>query len=158
MANLSPSAQRCQDALNRLGFSFQVVELPQTTRSAKDAAAAIGCSVEQIVKSLVFRGAVSGKPLLVVASGSNRVDESLLAAACGEPVAKADADFVQQETGFAIGGVPPAGHIQPIATFVDQDLLQLVEIWAAAGNSNAVFKLTPQTLVGLTQGMVIAIH
>lgn len=156
--NLSPNAQRCQDALNRLGFAFQVIELPQSTRSAKEAAAAIGCRVEQIAKSLVFRGKSSSRPLLVIASGANRVNEELLAAACGEPVEKADADFVQQATGYSIGGVPPAAHRQPLTTYLDRDLLQHADIWAAAGSPFAVFHLTPQELLALTHGVVIDIH
>ncbi len=154
---LSSSAQRVQDALNTKGNGFQVVELPQTTRTSKEAAQAIGCRVEQIAKSLVFRGAQSGKAILVIASGVNRVDETALAQRLGEPVQKPDADFVAEQTGFVIGGVPPVGHIQPLQTFIDEDLLQYPEIWAAAGNPHAVFRLTPQELVSMTGGTILKV-
>lgn len=130
-----------------------VSTFPEGTRTAQDAAAAIGCQVAQIVKSLVFRRQ-SGSPLLVVASGVNRVDEAKVAALIGEPIGKADAAFVRAETGFAIGGVPPAGHAKPIETLVDEDLLALDEIWAAAGTPRTVFPLTPAELVEMTGGRV----
>ncbi len=130
-----------------------VSTFPEGTRTAADAAAAIGCSVGQIVKSLVFRRA-SGAALLVVASGSNRVDEARLEALAGEPVGKADAEFVRSATGFAIGGVPPAGHTAPVETIVDEDLLAYEEIWAAAGTPRTVFPLSPDELVALTGGRV----
>ncbi len=154
---LSPSAQKVQDALKAFGMQLSVVELPASTRTAVEAAQAVGCDVGQIVKSLVFKGAASGKPVLVIASGANRVNEKKLAEWLGEPAAKADADFVRQQTGFVIGGVPPAGHVQPIATFVDKDLLQYGQIWAAAGTPNAVFQLTPDDLVKITRGRVVEI-
>jgi prolyl-tRNA editing enzyme YbaK/EbsC (Cys-tRNA(Pro) deacylase) len=113
--------------------------------------------VEQIAKSLVFRGASTGRPVLVVASGANRVDEARLAALLGEPIDKADADFVRQDTGYAIGGVPPLGHATPLLTYIDQDLLAFDVIWAAAGTSNAVFPLTPSELVAMTGGTVAAL-
>ncbi|HWQ84045.1 MAG TPA: YbaK/EbsC family protein, partial [Anaerolineales bacterium] len=119
---LSASAQKVQDALANLGMSLQVVELPGSTRTAVEAAEAIGCSVGQIVKSLVFKARRSGKPILVIASGSNRVDERKIEALIGEPLGKADADFVRQQTGFVIGGVPPVGHNQPLLTYLDADL------------------------------------
>jgi prolyl-tRNA editing enzyme YbaK/EbsC (Cys-tRNA(Pro) deacylase) len=130
-----------------------VSTFPEGTRTAADAAAAIGCDVGQIVKSLVFRRA-SGAALLVVASGSNRVDEGKLAALTGEPVGKADAAFVRAATGFAIGGVPPAGHPSPVDTIVDEDLLAFDEVWAAAGTPRTVFPLTPAELVEMTGGRV----
>lgn len=126
---------------------------PEGTRTAADAARAIGCDVAQIVKSLVFRRD-GGEPLLVVTSGANRVDETKVAALVGEPVGKADAAFVRAATGFAIGGVPPAGHAVPVVTLVDEDLLGLDEIWAAAGTPSTVFRLTPAELVELTGGRV----
>jgi prolyl-tRNA editing enzyme YbaK/EbsC (Cys-tRNA(Pro) deacylase)/protein tyrosine phosphatase (PTP) superfamily phosphohydrolase (DUF442 family) len=154
-AALSDSAQRVQNALSAHGFTLAVVELPQTTRTAADAAAAVGCSVGQIVKSLIFRGAQSGRAVLVLASGSNRVDEPAVAGPLGEPLAKADADFVRAHTGFVIGGVPPVGHNESMPTFVDEDLMAYDVLWAAAGTPNAVFKLTPADLLRLTQGIVI---
>lgn len=130
---LSPSARRVQERLRELGHTTAVLELPDTTRTAADAARAIGCRVEQIAKSLVFKGGESGRPLLVIVSGTNRVDERALSALAGEPVQKADADFVRERTGFAIGGVPPVGHRERLDIFVDEDLLRLDEVWAAAG-------------------------
>ena len=153
---LSRSAQRVQDALAALGFEMgQVVELPASTRTAAEAAAAIGCTVAQIAKSLVFRGVQSGEPVLVIASGANRVNEARVAEHLGEPIAKADADYVRAQTGFVIGGVPPVGHDRPLRTFIDADLRQYQEIWAAAGTPHAVFRLTPADLERLTGGEVI---
>jgi prolyl-tRNA editing enzyme YbaK/EbsC (Cys-tRNA(Pro) deacylase) len=153
MAALSAAAQRIQDLLVSRGLPHTVVEFEKTTRSAADAAAAIGCTVAQIAKSIVFR-APNGTPVVVIASGPNRIDEAKVAAALGEPIGKADADFVRARTGFAIGGVPPLGHAQPLRTLIDRDLLALPTIWAAAGTPNAVFQLTPQELVGMTGGKV----
>jgi prolyl-tRNA editing enzyme YbaK/EbsC (Cys-tRNA(Pro) deacylase) len=155
--SLSPSAQRVQQALLEKGLPLQVVELPASTRTAVEAAQAIGCQVGQIVKSLVFRTVESDQPILVLASGTNRVDEQKLAALLSQPVAKADADFVHERTGFAIGGVPPVGHTQMIPTFIDQDLLQYDELWAAAGTPHAVFRLTPGDLERITDGRVAQI-
>ncbi len=143
---LSPSARRVQDYLAARGRSLRVVELPGSTRTAAEAAQAIGCETAQIVKSLVFRGRTGGEAVLVVASGVNRVDEGKIAALIGEPIAKADADFVRRATGFAIGGVPPVGHPVPLRTIMDEDLLRYPEIWAAAGTPHAVFALTPALL------------
>ena len=154
---LSPSAQRVQAALEAKGFSLDVVELPHSTRTASEAAQAVGCQVGQIVKSLIFKGKKSLRPILVVASGSNRVNEKKIAKLIKEPLGKADADFVRHQTGFAIGGVPPVGHTKALETFIDEDLLQYEEIWAAAGTPNAVFSLTPEELVEMTAGRVINI-
>jgi prolyl-tRNA editing enzyme YbaK/EbsC (Cys-tRNA(Pro) deacylase) len=154
---LSTSAQKVQDVLAELGMTLQVVELPSSTRTAVEAAQAVGCQVGQIVKSLVFRGAHSYRPVLIVASGANRVNEARLGAALGEPIAKADADYVRLRTGFAIGGVPPLAHAEPLSIFIDQDLLQYSEIWAAAGTPHAVFCLTPAQLVTMTGGTVTQI-
>lgn len=154
---LSPSAHKVQEAIRQRGYSVEVVELPQSTRTAVEAAQAVGCDVAQIVKSLIFKTKRSQKPLLVIASGANRVNEKAIEALIGEPLGKADAEFVRQQTGFAIGGVPPVGHVQPLQTFIDEDLLQYPEIWAAAGTPHAVFKLTPQMLVELCGGQVVKI-
>jgi len=151
---LSPSARKVQAALAARGFTLQVVELPQSTRTSAEAAAAVGCTVGQIAKSIVFRAARSQRPVLVLTSGVNRVSESAVAVLVGEPLAKADADFVRARTGFVIGGVPPVGHAESLITFIDEDLLQFAEIWAAAGTPNAVFRLTPEELVRLTEGKV----
>ncbi len=154
---VSASVQRVQAALQAHGLSYQVREFPQGTRTAADAARAVGCEVAQIVKSLVFRATVSGRPVLVVASGANRVDERRIGDLLGEPIARADPDFVRERTGFAVGGVPPVAHREPPVTFVDADLLRHEEIWAAAGTPNAVFRLTPADLVALTGGRVVTI-
>lgn len=154
---LKPSAQKVQDALATAGFSNRVVELPDSTRSAAEAAAALGCTVGQIAKSLVFRGATSGRAVLVIASGAHRVDEARLAAELGEGIGKADAEFVREQTGFAIGGVPPVGHAGELVTLVDEALLGHEEIWAAAGHPKAVFPLTPAELVAMTRGRVARI-
>ena len=155
---LSRSARRVQEALARLGLPLNVVELPQSTRSAREAALAVGCVVGQIAKSLVFQTEISRRAILVIASGANRVNETRLSAEVGEPVQIAEAEFVRQETGFAIGGVPPLGHTQPLQTFVDKDLLAYDEVWAAAGTPNAVFRLKPADLLSMTKGRLIEIR
>ena len=154
---LSASARRVQQALEAFGMSLEVVELSESTRTSQEAAKAMGCGVGQIANSLVFRGARSGKPILVIASGSNRVNEGKLAELAGEPAAKADADFVREATGYAIGGVPPVGHSRELAIYIDRDLLRYGEIWAAAGTPHAVFKLNPAELARITGGTVAAI-
>ncbi len=151
---LKESAKRVQEALAARGFAFEVREFPAATRTSAEAAAAIGCAIGQIAKSLVFRAHESGRPVLVIASGANRVDETAVGALLGEMIGRADADFVRAATGFAIGGVPPLGHREPILTLIDRDLLGFQEIWAAAGTPNAVFRLTPQDLVALTGGQL----
>ncbi|HET9394732.1 MAG TPA: YbaK/EbsC family protein [Nitrospiraceae bacterium] len=156
LRQLPGAAQRVQKALLALGVDASVVELPSSTRTAVDAANAVGCSVQQIVKSLVFRSD-SGVPILVLASGANRVDVALVSTHVGTALGKADADFVRSTTGFAIGGVPPVGHSQTIMTFIDQDLLPLETLWAAGGTPQTVFALTPQQLVHATRGRVIRI-
>ena len=154
---LSPSAQKVQEALAARGFTNQVVEHEQTTRTSAEAAQAVGCEVGQIAKSLVFKGRQSGKAILVTASGANRVDEKKLRDLVGEKVEKPDADFVRERTGFVIGGIPPVGHAEPLITFIDEDLMQFDSIWAAAGTPNAVFPLTPAELVKMTGGRVIVV-
>jgi prolyl-tRNA editing enzyme YbaK/EbsC (Cys-tRNA(Pro) deacylase) len=134
-----------------LGPAHQVVEFDESTGTSAEAAAAIGCTLAQIAKSLVFRSA-SGKSVLIVASGINRVDEKKVGRLLGEKIGRADADFVRAMTGYAIGGVAPIGHsIQPLV-ILDEDLKSFAEIWAAAGTPNAVFRLTPQQLLSLTGG------
>lgn len=143
----APSALRMQDLL---GPDFQVVEFEESTRTSAEAAAAIGCDVAQIAKSLIFRAKESGRSVLVVACGSNRVDEKAVARLLGEKIERADADFVRRATGFAIGGVPPIGHAEQPVIFLDADLQAYETIWAAAGTPNAVFRLTPARLAALT--------
>jgi prolyl-tRNA editing enzyme YbaK/EbsC (Cys-tRNA(Pro) deacylase) len=154
---LKPSAQRVQDLLLARGYTNQVTEFAESTRTAAEAAAAVGCTVGQIAKSLIFRGHTSGRAHLIIASGANRVHEKRMAAHIGEKLDKADAEFVRATTGFAIGGVPPIGHAQPLATYIDRALLQYTEIWAAAGHPYAVFRLTPAELVSMTGGEVTEI-
>ena len=134
-----------------------MLELPNSTRTAVEAAQAVGCQVGQIVKSLIFKANRTRRPILVIASGANRVDEKKIEAQIGEPLGKADADFVRQQTGFAIGGVPPVGHNRKIDTFIDRDLLSFQEVWAAAGTPRAVFRLDPQDLPKMTGGLVLEI-
>ena len=156
-AKLSKKAQKVQSVLEEMGLPCEVLELPGSTRTAKEAAQAIGCEVAQIVKSLIFKGKESGMPVLVVASGVNRVNEKKLRNLIGEKVVKPDADFVREKTGYAIGGIPPVGHTQKLMTFIDEDLLAYEVIWAAAGTPHAVFKLSPEHLKQMTQGRVVPV-
>lgn len=155
---LSQSARRVQAALEDLGVPLTVIELPASTRTAAEAAAAIGTTVAQIAKSLIFRATESGLAVLVIASGTNRVDEKRIGEHLGEPIGKAGAEFVREQTGFVIGGVPPVGHIRPIRTLIDRDLLTYTEIWAAAGTPNAVFRLTPADLLKISGDEVVTIN
>jgi len=157
LAEVRTSAERVRQALAGLGHAPDIKEFSETTRTSVEAAAAIGCTVAQIAKSLVFRAAGSNRAVLVIASGVNQVDEKLVAAALGDRIAKADATFVRDKTGFAIGGVAPVGHTEKPVTFIDEDLLGHAEIWAAAGTPNSVFRLTPQALIAMTGGRAIAI-
>ncbi len=154
----SASARRVAEYLARHGLPGRVRELSASTRTAQEAAAAVGCTVEQIVKSLVFRGRSSGQAYLVLVSGGDRVDEARLAEEVGEPVERADPAFARQATGFAIGGVPPVGHDRPLPTLIDDRLLAFPELWAAAGTPQAVFPLTPVELLRLTGGRVVRVR
>jgi prolyl-tRNA editing enzyme YbaK/EbsC (Cys-tRNA(Pro) deacylase) len=154
---LSPSAQKIQDLLLAQGYSLTVIEHAESTRTAQEAADRAGCELGQITKSLIFRGKTSGKPMLVLTSGANRVDEKLIAQYAGEPIGRAEADFVRSVTGFAIGGVPPLGHAQPMETYLDEDLLLYDTIWAAAGTPNAIFELTPGQLLAMTGGRKVRV-
>jgi prolyl-tRNA editing enzyme YbaK/EbsC (Cys-tRNA(Pro) deacylase) len=154
--SLSSSPQKVQGALKALGLANQVVELQSTTRTSADAAQAVGCRVEQIAKSIVFRAKQTDKPILVIASGPNRVNEKRIEEFISEPLGKADADYVRKHTGFVIGGVPPIGHLEKLEIFIDEDLLKYEEIWAAAGSPNAIFRLTPSDLIKMTGGRVIS--
>lgn len=154
---LKKSAKKVQNILRDFGHKLQVIELQDSTRTSDEAARTIGCSVSQIAKSLIFKGKASQQPVLVIASGTNRVNEKTIKAYLGEKLEKADADFVLEHTGYVIGGIPPVGHHSLIKTFIDEDLLQYEEIWAAAGTPNAVFKLTPQILIEIVDGTVVPI-
>jgi prolyl-tRNA editing enzyme YbaK/EbsC (Cys-tRNA(Pro) deacylase) len=149
---VKPAALRVQDAIRRLGIAGAVVELPVHARTSQQAADALGVTVGRIVKSLVFLA--GDRPVLVVASGANRVDEGKLGRLTGAPVRRADADAVRRATGYAIGGVPPVGHASPLATYVDRDLLQYELVYAAAGVPECVFPLSPAELVQGTGGVV----
>ncbi len=155
---LSPSAQKVQDALNARGYSFTVIESEIPTKTAQQAAEFARCLLGQIVKSLIFQGKQSGKPILVLTSGANRVDEARISQYAGEPIGRADPEFVRAVTGFAIGGVPPVGHAQPVETYLDEDLLQYKTIWAAAGTPNSLFELTPTALQKMTQARVVIVR
>jgi prolyl-tRNA editing enzyme YbaK/EbsC (Cys-tRNA(Pro) deacylase) len=146
-----------QEALRALGLPDAVRELDASTRTAPEAAAAVGCELGAIVKSLVFRGASSGEPVLVLVSGDNRAIESRVAAEIGEDVQRPDADFVRSATGYAIGGVPPVGHPGEVRTLFDRDLLRFDEVWAAAGTPRAVFPVEPGELARAAGGSVVAI-
>lgn len=154
---LSPSAQKMQDFLTAKGYPHIVVEHNQSTRTSAEAAEAIGCTVAQIAKSLVFVTRRTKQPLMIIASGSNRVDTKLVGESVGEPLDRADPDFVRQSTGYAIGGVPPMGHTRPLKILIDEDLMQFKTIWAAAGAPSAVFELTPDDLVKMTGGNVLKV-
>ncbi len=157
MIQLSPSAQKVQNALHALGFDLTVIEHAESTRTAQEAADRVGVTLGQIVKSLIFKGKTSGKPILVLTSGANRVDEKRIKAYAGEKIGRAEPDFVRAVTGYAIGGVPPIAHVQEMDTYLDEDLMQYDVIWAAAGTPNAVFELTPDDLQKMTGGKVAKI-
>jgi prolyl-tRNA editing enzyme YbaK/EbsC (Cys-tRNA(Pro) deacylase) len=151
-SKLSDSAKRVQDFFSAKGFSFEVRELSGLTRTAQQAADSVGCSVSQIAKSLVFKNAETGLPVLVIASGSNRVDLSKIEKATGLKLVKADGNYVKEKVGFAIGGVPPAGHNEPLITILDPDLKKNEVIWAAAGTPFSLFQMKPADLEPLTNG------
>ena len=154
---LKRSAQVVQDALRAKGLSCEVKELPDTTRSAKEAAKAIGCEVAEIAKSLVFRNIDQDVPVLVIASGPNRVDEAKISEILTCDIEMASPDFVRESTGFAIGGVPPLGYKTPLTTLIDQDLMSFDKIWAAAGTPFSVFVIEPQALVEATQARIVEV-
>jgi prolyl-tRNA editing enzyme YbaK/EbsC (Cys-tRNA(Pro) deacylase) len=152
------SVARVRGALAALGLADRVVALPGSARMSAEAARQVGCHVDQIAKSLVFKGRRSQRALLVVACGGKRVDERKIAAVVAEPIEKADAEFVRARTGFAIGGVAPVGHLAPLTTLIDEDLLRWDELWAAAGHPHAVFKLSASELIRMTGGEVVAVR
>lgn len=148
---LSPSAQRVQDALDAAGIAAAIVEYDTAARTSVQAAEVLGCTVAQIAKSLVFRAA-SGRAVLVIASGKNRVDETKVAKLVGEPIGNADAAFVREATGYAIGGIPPLGHARPLAPLVDRDLLRHEVVYAAGGTPHAMFPVAPDALLRVSGG------
>ena len=146
MDELPRSARRVRDALLELGLPADIHRLADSTRTAPEAAAAVGCELGAIVKSLVFRTVGTGEPVLALVSGDNRADEALVAEAVGQAVARPDAAYVRAATGYSIGGIPPVGHPAPVRTVVDEDLLRFEVVWAAAGNPHAVFPIAPADL------------
>lgn len=150
-------AQKVQTVLEQFGLELSVIEFAESTRTSQKTADAIGCELGQIAKTLIFKSLESERPVCVIASGSNQVNETKISDYVKEPVAKANAKFVLEHTGYAIGGVPPVGHITVMRPFIDEELMKYAVIWSAAGTPHAVFKLTPADLVRITQGMVVAI-
>ena len=157
MTPLPAAARQVQDAADRLGLAVTIREMPDSTRTAAEAATACGCTVGQIIKSLIFKGKESGRPYLLLVSGDNRVNEKAVAETIGEAIVRPDADFVRTATGFAIGGIPPFGHMVKLATYFDQDLLQYETVWAAAGTPRTVFAVDPGRLRTVLEAAVIRV-
>jgi prolyl-tRNA editing enzyme YbaK/EbsC (Cys-tRNA(Pro) deacylase) len=157
MGKISPSAQKVQNALIDLGVTSEVIEFTESTRTAKEAADRVGCQLGQIVKSMIFKGCESLNGILVLTSGSNRVDEEKISCYAEEAIIRADPDFVRETTGFAIGGVPPIGHLKDMETYFDEDLLLFDQVWAAAGTPNAVFALSPSELIRISKAKTVCV-
>lgn len=154
---LKNSAQRVQEILKSHNLAIKVVQFADTTRTAQEAATAIGCDVAQIAKTLIFKGKNSQKPICIIASGPNRTDEKKIEQYVGEAIERPDADYVLKHTGFAIGGIPPVGYQFDTAPFIDEDLMQYETIWAAAGTPHSVFAISPNDLVAITHGKIMTI-
>ncbi|MXQ53703.1 YbaK/EbsC family protein [Shimazuella alba] len=152
---MNEKVKAVQQILHDIGHSSNIVTLPEDAHTAKTAAAAIGCSVAQIAKSIIFKLEAPNTALLVVASGINRIDENKIESIIGEKLAKANAGFVKKQTGFVIGGVAPIGHSHPLKILIDEDLLQYETIWAAAGHPKTVFQMAPDELIRMTDGKVV---
>ena len=157
MADRMRSTGRVLAAAEAAGLPLEIREMPQSTRTAAEAAAACGTSVAQIVKSLVFRKATSGEPVLLLVSGKNRVDENAVKEAIGDTLARMDANAVRDLTGFAIGGVAPLGSLTPLQTFMDADLMAFDTVWAAAGAPTAVFGVAPKALAAATGATIVKV-
>jgi len=157
MGELSRAAARVAEELRRLEVPAEVREMPESTRTAAEAAAAVGCSVAQIVKSLVFRSVTADEPVLVLVSGADRADVARLAAVVGDEVEQATGKFVRERTGYAIGGVPPVAHAEALVTYLDEHLLGHAVVWAAAGTPRAVFSIVPADLLRITGARVVAV-
>jgi len=155
---LKESSQRVQDFLKEHGLELNVIEFKELTRTSQEAANTIGCELGQIAKTLIFKGKSSGKPICVIASGKNRVDEKKVVQYVGEEIEKSDAEYVLKHTSFSIGGVPPIGFHFDIKPLIDEDLMEYSEIWAAAGTPNSVFRLSPSDLLKITEGRVVNIR
>jgi len=150
---MKESSRKVADALAAAGIETEIIEFAESTRTADEAATAVGTTVGRIVKSLVFKA--EDEPILILVSGSNRLDTAKLAAHLGRPVRRADADLVRAATGFAIGGVPPLGHARPLPVYIDQDLMSYDTVYAAAGTPNSVFPIAPTDLQRVTGGTVL---
>ncbi|HOJ92992.1 MAG TPA: YbaK/EbsC family protein [Dictyoglomaceae bacterium] len=157
MKDYKTDTNKIKEILEKFSVQAEILEFSESTKTSEEAAKAIGCSVGQIAKSIIFKGKTSEKPILVIASGLNRVNEKKLAEIIGEEIEKANANFVREKTGFVIGGVPPFGHKEKILTFIDEDLMKYEFIWAAAGTPNSVFKIKPEELVKITKGSIISL-
>jgi prolyl-tRNA editing enzyme YbaK/EbsC (Cys-tRNA(Pro) deacylase) len=157
MDDLKAACRRVEAGARALGLEISVLQMTQSTRSAEEAAAACGCDVAQIVKSLVFRGKSSGRSIMLLVSGANRVDERGVAASIGEGVRRPDAQYVRDVTGYAIGGIPPFAHAELLATFMDEDLLAHATVWAAAGTPESVFEIAPGRLADAVKARVIRV-
>ena len=149
---MSPSAEKVQAALHALGVEVAITEHESSARTSQEAADVLGCSVGQIAKSLIFRGTQSAEPVLVIASGANRVDEAKVGVLAGEAIGRAKPEFVREVTGYAIGGIPPVGHARTIRTWVDEDLLKHEIVYAAGGTPNALFPIRSTDLLRICGG------
>ena len=154
MSALSSSARKVQDALVLLGSKAVVVEHENPGRTAAEAALLLHCDIAQIAKSIIFKSASTGRSVLVITSGANRVDEKKVAAILGDKLAKADAAFVREQTGFAIGGVPPLAHANPGAILLDVDLLKFDQVFPAGGTPHAMFAIDPNELLRISGALV----
>lgn len=151
---MSKSVARVRAALDVAGVSVEILEMADSIRTAEDAAKAAGCAVDQIAKSIIFRGEDTGHVVLFLTAGGNRVDPGKAAAVAGQPLGRADAALIREETGFAIGGVAPVGHLKPVAAFFDPRLLDFDRVWAAAGTPRHVFAIAPKVLLKMTRATV----
>ncbi len=151
---MSKSLKRVEAALAEAGLATDIREMQASTRTAADAAAAVGCGVDQIVKSIIFRGEATGHVVLFLTAGGNRVDDAKASAVAGQPLGKADADLIRAETGFAIGGVSPIGHLTPVTAYLDPKVMSFDKVYAAAGTPRHLFAITPDDLLNLTGAKV----
>ncbi|MTE00441.1 YbaK/EbsC family protein [Paracoccus sp. YIM 132242] len=151
---MSKSVARVRAALDAAGVQTEILEMADGTRTAEEAARAAGCAVDQIAKSIIFRGEATGHVVLFLTAGGNRVDPARAAAVAGQPLGKADAALIREETGFAIGGVAPVGHLKLVTAFFDPRLLDFNRVWAAAGTPRHVFSIAPGVLLDVTGAKV----
>lgn len=157
MAAQPASVEKVRSALKLANIDTEIVHHPEGSRTAEDAARACGCQVGQIIKSLIFAGKTSGKPVLLLVAGDNRVHEKRVGRAIGEPIVRASVELVRQATGYAIGGVSPVGHPAPIDTYADETLTRFDSVWAAAGTPNHVFSVAPNELFAATNAKLISV-